>query len=73
MIRVSDGASCTQEDLEIGLNPFPPGVPVAPGNAPNLDLALSRRILQAFGGDLRLESSENATRVLVATLPLAAK
>jgi signal transduction histidine kinase len=70
-IRVADCTPCTPEDLQIGLNPFPPGIPVAPGNAPRLDLALSRRILQAFGGELKLEASANSTRVLIATLPLS--
>ena len=53
-------------------NPFPAGTDTVGQRSANLDLALSRRIVRAFDGDLTLQPRANGRREFVILLPFAA-
>jgi K+-sensing histidine kinase KdpD len=54
-------------------DPFPAGSECVGERSANLDLALSRRIVRAFDGDLTLEPRANGRRQFVILLPFAAR
>jgi signal transduction histidine kinase len=57
---------------EAAFDPFPAGTDTVGQRSANLDLALSRRIMRAFDGDLTVEQRANGMRQFVILLPLAA-
>ena len=68
-IEISDQAAYDSESAPNIFEPFPPGVQIGPGEAGNLDLALSQRIVRAFGGDVELHATPNGTNCFRISLP----
>jgi Signal transduction histidine kinase len=68
---IADDSHWLPEEVANIFDPFPAGVEVLPDKPNNLDLCLSRRIIQAYGGDLSARSNPGGTRVFAVTLPSA--
>ncbi len=68
-IVISDQVRFDSQSSENVFEPFPPGVQIGPGQPGNLDLALSQRIIRAFGGELTLKASSAGTNQFELTLP----
>lgn len=71
VIRIADGTAWTPEQAINLFDPFPPGHEAPSGQSNNFDLCLSRRIIQAHGGEICACSSPMLTRVLEVNLPNA--
>ena len=70
-VRICNELPYSLEAADQAFDPFPRGIEVAPGKAGSLDLAFSRQILRAFGGDVRLCPSSRGTQQFEITLPAA--
>lgn len=68
-IELSDQSRYDAQSAETLFEPFPPGVQIGPGESGNLDLALSQRIIRAFGGNLELRATAQATNCFEIVLP----
>lgn len=68
-IELSDQSRYDAQSAETVFEPFPPGVQIGPGESGNLDLALSQRIIRAFGGNLELRATAQATNYFEIVLP----
>ena len=68
-VRISDQSSFDSAAAELIFEPFPPGVQIGPGQPGNLDLALSRKIIRCFGGDVELRSTADGTNCFEIALP----
>jgi signal transduction histidine kinase len=66
--RIADDAQWNPEQVANMFDPFPPGKELLPGDADHLDTCLSRRIIQAYGGDVAVRFTPALTRVLEITL-----
>src|SRR6185437_2736098 len=71
LLKIADHTAWSAEQASELFHPFPPGHEVLPGKSNNLDLCLSRRIIQALGGEICACPSPTLTRVLEVTLPRA--
>lgn len=71
IILVGDQSPFSGRSSDSHFEPFPPGVDVSPEKPGNLDLALSRRILRAIGGDLSVGPSPHGTRQFEIVVPSA--
>ena len=71
VIRIADGTAWTPEQATDLFDPFPPGHEALSGQSNNFDICLSRRIIQAQGGEICARPSPMLTRVLEVTLPSA--
>lgn len=69
-VELSDQNRYDAQSAKNVFEPFAPGVQIGPGESGNLDLALSQRIIRAFGGNLELRASPNGTNCFGITLPL---
>lgn len=68
-IKICDQSRFDDQSVENAFEPFPPGLQIGPAEPGNLDLALSQRIIRAFGGEVELRPSTNGTNCFVITLP----
>jgi two-component system sensor histidine kinase SenX3 len=68
-IEISDDSSYYPELASNIFEPFPPGVPIRPGESGNLDIALSQRIIQTFGGEVELRATPNGKNCFRIVLP----
>jgi signal transduction histidine kinase len=68
-VVISDQVRFDSQSSHSVFEPFPPGVQIGPGQPGNLDLALSQKIIQAFGGELTLKASSTGTDQFEITLP----
>lgn len=71
VLKIADNTAWIAEQASELFDPFPPGHEVLPGKSNNLDLCLSRRIIQAHGGEICARPGPTLTRVLEVTLPRA--
>ena len=67
--RIADDGCWRPHEIASIFDPFPPGVDVAPGEPNNLDLCLSRRIVQSYGGEIFALTGQGGTRAFAVTLP----
>jgi signal transduction histidine kinase len=70
-VRISDQVPCSPDLAEKAFEPFPAGAQIGPGETGNLDLALSRRIVRSFAGDVRLRLTPQRTQQFEIVLPAA--
>jgi len=70
-VLIGDEGPYCPGTAESAFDPFPAGTDAAGERSANLDLALSRRIVRAFDGDLTLKPRANGMRQFVILLPLA--
>lgn len=68
-IEISDQTPYDARSGENPFEPFPLGVQIGPGESGNLDLALSQRIIRAFGGDLELRGTPKGNNCFRIVLP----
>jgi signal transduction histidine kinase len=71
-VLIGDETPYRPGTAESAFDPFPAGTDTIGERSANLDLALSRRIVRAFDGDLTLKPRANGMRQFVILLPLAA-
>jgi signal transduction histidine kinase len=71
-VLIADETPYRPRTAESAFEPFPAGTDTIGERSANLDLALSRRIVRAFDGDLSMEPRANGMRQFVILLPLAA-
>lgn len=69
-IHIPCGRAFSAHEQDLAFHPFPPGVEVKPGQAANLDLALSRRIVQSFSGDVTIVQKPAQNCRFQVTLPI---
>lgn len=68
-VVISDQVRFDSQSNENVFEPFPPGVQIGPGQPGNLDLALSQRVIRAFGAELTLKASAAGTNQFEITFP----
>ncbi|HET9743433.1 MAG TPA: HAMP domain-containing sensor histidine kinase [Terriglobales bacterium] len=69
-IQIPCGRMFSPDERDSAFHPFPPGVEVKPGQAANLDLALSRRIVQSFSGEVTIVQGPAQNCLFQVTLPI---